>query len=210
MKSLAGQAEERITDMGKPALDLVDRAGLRSRLAARLAGLATPNAPDVTGSLERGPNGAATTIPHLTIPVAEAARGRVPHPIDIHVGARIRLRRQLLGMSQKALAEELGITFQQIQKFERGMNRIAAGRLHGAARALDVPISFFFDALPTALDGRAPPPRGLLPAEAWNEMENDTLHRRETLKLVRAYHTVPDPTLRKRILDLVRSLAPAH
>jgi transcriptional regulator with XRE-family HTH domain len=113
-------------------------------------------------------------------------------------------------MSQKALAEELGITFQQIQKFERGMNRIAAGRLHGAARALDVPISYFFDALPTALDGRATPPRGLLPAEAWNEMENDTLHSRETLKLVRAYHTVPDPTLRKRILDLVRSLAPAH
>ena len=207
MKSLGGH-EDRSVGAGHPPSDPVDRVGLRSTLASRLAELATPTAHDVAGSPERAPNGGGTTIPHIPIPAAEALREHVPHPIDIHVGARVRLRRQLLGMSQKDLAAALGITFQQVQKFERGMNRIAAGRLHDMSCALDVPISFFFDALPTALNGRATTPRGLLLAEAWNGTDNDTLHRRETLNLVRAYLTVSDPTLRRRILDLVRSLAP--
>lgn len=209
MKSLAGQAEEPITDFAKSAFDLAGRAGPRSILPARLAGLATPHAPDFAGSLEHAPNGAASTKPHQTVPDAEAANGHVRHPIDIHVGARIRLRRQLLRMSQKVLAGELGITFQQVQKFERGINRIAAGRLHDAARALDVPISFFFDALPTTLDDRARPPLGMLPpAGPWSETGKDTRRCNETLNLARAYHTVLDPAVRKQILDLVRSLAP--
>ncbi|GGJ41701.1 helix-turn-helix domain-containing protein [Neoroseomonas lacus] len=141
----------------------------------------------------------------MPILTAEALREHVPHPVDIHVGARVRLRRQLLGMSQKELAAALGISFQQVQKFERGMSRIAAGRLYDMSCALDVPISFFFDTLPAELGGRVRLPR----AEAGDEMGDNGMQRRETLNLILAFHTIPGPALRRRILDFVRSLAPA-
>lgn len=204
MKSLGDQAEDRCVGTGHPAPNPVDRADLRNALASRLAGAATPTTQDVAGST-RAPNGSGITISHLPIPAAEAGREHVSHPVDIHVGARVRLRRQLLSMSQKDLAAALGITFQQVQKFERGMNRIAAGRLHDMSRALDVPISFFFDALPAELGGRVRMPR----AGAWEQMADDMMNNRETLSLVRAYHALPGPALRARILELVRSLAPA-
>lgn len=130
-----------------------------------------------------------------------------PSPIDVHVGARVRLRRTLLGMSQEKLGEALGLTFQQIQKYERGVNRIGASRLFDLSRVLDVPISFFFDDMPDALGGS----RGLMrtgldaPQEA---SEDDTLHRRETLELVRAYYRITDPAVRKRVFDLIKSLTP--
>ena len=78
-----------------------------------------------------------------------------PSPIDTHVGARIRLRRTLLGMSQERLGEALGLTFQQVQKYERGANRVGASRLFDLSRVLDVPISFFFDDMPEALASRS-------------------------------------------------------
>src|ERR1700724_4341131 len=84
-------------------------------------------------------------------PVVKADRESRPSPIDIHVGSRIRLRRTLLGMSQERLGEALGLTFQQVQKYERGVNRVGASRLFDLSRVLDVPISFFFDDMPDSL-----------------------------------------------------------
>jgi transcriptional regulator with XRE-family HTH domain len=145
-----------------------------------------------------------------------AERGEVrehrPSPIDVHVGSRVRLRRTLLGMSQEKLGEALGLTFQQVQKYERGVNRIGASRLFDLARVLDVPVSFFFDDMPDAMGGNpAVNGRrggGLGFSEAQEGFDDDTLHRRETLELVRAYYRITDPSVRKRVFDLIKSLAP--
>jgi transcriptional regulator with XRE-family HTH domain len=137
-----------------------------------------------------------------------------PSPIDVHVGSRVRLRRTLLGMSQEKLGEALGLTFQQVQKYERGVNRIGASRLFDLARVLDVPVSFFFDDMPDAMggnqavNGRRGSTFGL--AESQEGFDDDTLHRRETLELVRAYYRITDPSVRKRVFDLIKSLAPAE
>ena len=138
-----------------------------------------------------------------------AEREHRPSPIDVHVGSRVRLRRTLLGMSQEKLGEALGLTFQQVQKYERGVNRIGASRLFDLARVLDVPIGFFFDDMPDALGGSgATARRSLGLADSQDGFEDDTLHRRETLELVRAYYRITAPEVRRRVLDLVRSLAP--
>src|ERR671927_529699 len=105
-----------------------------------------------------------------------------PHPIDIRVGARLRLRRNMLGLSQEKLGEAIGLTFQQVQKYERGANRIGASRLHEPSRVLDVPVSFFFD----DTDPVRAPAAGVFaepPAEAF---EDDPLRKPETLELVQA------------------------
>ncbi len=136
-----------------------------------------------------------------------------PSPIDVHVGGRVRLRRTLMGMSQERLGEALGLTFQQVQKYERGVNRIGASRLFDLARVLDVPIGFFFDDMPDGVGGTT---SGLTRrasagfADAQDSFEDDTLHRRETLELVRAYYRIADPAVRKRVFDLIKSLTPAE
>ena len=133
-------------------------------------------------------------------------------PIDVHVGTRVRLRRTLLGMSQEKLGEALGLTFQQIQKYERGVNRIGASRLFDLARVLDVPIGFFFDDMSAELGGNAANrARGAAFgfAEGQEGFEDDTLHRRETLELVRAYYRITDPSVRKRVFDLIKTLSPS-
>jgi transcriptional regulator with XRE-family HTH domain len=145
---------------------------------------------------------------------AASEREHRPSPIDVHVGSRVRLRRTLLGMSQEKLGEALGLTFQQVQKYERGVNRIGASRLFDLARVLDVPVSFFFDDMPDAMGanpavgGRRSGGYGL--SEAQEGFDDDTLHRRETLELVRAYYRITDPAVRKRVFDLIKSLAPAE
>ena len=116
------------------------------------------------------------------------------HPVDVHVGKRVRHRRWMLGVTQQQLAERVGIKFQQIQKYETGMNRISASRLWDIAEALDVPISFFFEGLDSA--GRA-------------EMESlpgDLMSDKEALELVRSYYAIPEPQ-RKRLFDLARVLS---
>lgn len=143
----------------------------------------------------------------------EAAESSLkPSPIDAHVGARIRLRRTLMGMSQERLGESLGLTFQQIQKYERGVNRVGASRLYDLARVLDVPISFFFDDMPEPLArtgaGEMGARRGFGFAEAQQSFTDDALNRRETLELVRAYYRITDPAVRKRVFDLIKSLVP--
>jgi transcriptional regulator with XRE-family HTH domain len=135
-----------------------------------------------------------------------------PSPIDVHVGTRIRLRRTLLGMSQERLGEALGLTFQQVQKYERGVNRVGASRLFDLSRVLDVPISFFFDDMPDNVAGRQGPamsrPGGF--ADAQTPFGNDdSLNRRETLELVRAYYRITEPAIRKRVFELIKSMGPA-
>ena len=136
---------------------------------------------------------------------------RIPRAIDVHVGSRIRLRRTLLGMSQERLGDALGLTFQQVQKYERGLNRVGASRLFDLARVLDVPISFFFDDLPDALaaPGQITSPRRFSGfAENQDPFGDDTMSRRETVELVRAYYRIADSSLRKRVLDLIKTMAP--
>lgn len=116
-----------------------------------------------------------------------------PHPVDMHVGQRLRMRRTLLGMSQEMLAERLGISFQQLQKYEKGSNRLSASRLHELARMLDVPVSFFFDELPSEGAPAIQPPA-------------DPLIKRESLELVRAYYDIPDPQVRQQLVELIRLL----
>jgi transcriptional regulator with XRE-family HTH domain len=133
-----------------------------------------------------------------------------PSPIDVHVGTRIRLRRTLLGMSQERLGEALGLTFQQVQKYERGVNRVGASRLFDLSRVLDVPISFFFDDLPDGIGG-LPGRRSAAPlAEAQEQLGDDSMNRRETLELVRAYYRIHDPMIRKKVFELIKSMAPAE
>tara|TARA_R110002073_G_scaffold231576_4_gene392645 strand:- start:2051 stop:2566 length:516 start_codon:yes stop_codon:yes gene_type:complete len=130
----------------------------------------------------------------------------VSNPVDIHVGQRLRLRRTLLGMSQEKLGDAVGLTFQQIQKYERGANRIGASRLYMFSRILDVPVAYFFEELPSQIrthEGQMQIGLSDLPQDA---LERDPMARRETLELVRAYYAVGNPKVRRRIVDLVRSL----
>ncbi|MBL4907856.1 MAG: helix-turn-helix transcriptional regulator [Sneathiella sp.] len=123
------------------------------------------------------------------------------HPVDVHVGNRVRLRRTLLGISQEKLGRELGLTFQQIQKYEKGANRVGASRLFQISQILDVPPSFFFDDMPNQLK---PALSGL--ADDPEPFEHQHLSKRETLELVRAYYKIPDEDIRKRIFDLVKAV----
>jgi len=129
-----------------------------------------------------------------------------PNPVDVHVGARVRLRRTLLGLSQEKLGEAIGLTFQQVQKYERGANRIGASRLWDLSRVLDVPVTYFFEDMED--DIAAMSPRNVTPdvVEATPDTD-DPLTKRETLELVRAYYRISSPTVRRRIYDLARALA---
>jgi transcriptional regulator with XRE-family HTH domain len=126
-----------------------------------------------------------------------------PNPVDVHVGTRIRQRRTLLGMSQEKLGDAIGLTFQQVQKYERGANRIGSSRLYHLGQILDVPVSFFFDDLGPLTTGRAPGMR----ETATERSEEDQLVKRETLEFVRAYYRITDPRARKAIFELTKAIA---
>ena len=119
------------------------------------------------------------------------------HPVDVHVGKRVRHRRWMVGMTQQQLAERVGIKFQQIQKYETGMNRISASRLWDISEALGVPVSFFFDGLGEAANG----------AEH-SSLPGDILADKEALELVRSYYAIPE-TQRRRLFELARVLSAA-
>ncbi len=127
-----------------------------------------------------------------------------PHPVDIYVGSRVRLCRTLKGLSQQKLAQALGLTFQQVQKYERGANRIGASRLFELSRILDVPPSFFFDGAPEE-NAEAQPAAGLSEAEQ-TPFDSERLFRREILEFVRAYDKISDPAVRKRLFELVKAI----
>lgn len=130
------------------------------------------------------------------------------NPIDVHVGSRVRLRRTLLGMSQEKLGAAIGLTFQQVQKYERGANRIGASRLYQLSGVLDVPVSFFFDDMPAAaaaarIDDDSDDASDALSGA---EFDRDPMAKRETLELVRAYYKITDPAVRKRLFELTKSV----
>ena len=131
-----------------------------------------------------------------------------PNPIDVHVGTRVRLRRTLLGMSQEKLGDALGLTFQQVQKYERGANHIGASRLYDLSRVLDVPVSFFFDDIKAETVEAAKGEPGLREPTKGG-YDPDPMMRRETLELVRAYYRIPDTQIRRRLFDLTKAIANA-
>jgi len=136
------------------------------------------------------------------------------HAVDVHVGKRLRQRRSLLGMSQTELAGSVALTFQQIQKYERGSNRMGSSRLFEFAKVLDVPVSYFFDEMPAnALAGRPMSGRGRKGfGEAGTpiEQEKDPLIKRETLELVRAYYKIRAAGVRQGIAKMVKALSAAE
>ena len=138
------------------------------------------------------------------------ARAGAPDPIDIHVGRRVKLRRTLLRISQEQLAGDIGVTFQQVQKYESGHNRVSASRLYDISRVLDCPISYFFEDIGDEVTtGRATPePRtgeGLSDAQAG--FDDDPMQRTETLELVRAYWRLHSGDLRSNVLDLLVNMS---
>ncbi len=131
--------------------------------------------------------------------------------VDVHIGGRVRMRRTLLGMSQEKLADALGITFQQVQKYERGVNRVGASRLYDLSRILDVPISFFYEGA-GVFESSKPNKKSRLklvgvanPKSSYQAEES--FGDREILELVRAFKSIQSPDMRKSVLDMIRSLA---
>jgi len=120
------------------------------------------------------------------------------HPVDVHVGKRVRHRRWMVGMTQQQLGEAVGIKFQQIQKYETGMNRVSASRLWDIANVMEVPISFFFEGLEGDAAG----------GETATNMQGDLLKDKEALELVRSYYAIPE-NQRRRLFDLARVLSDA-
>jgi transcriptional regulator with XRE-family HTH domain len=137
-------------------------------------------------------------------PENEERGSRRANPIDVHVGGRVRLRRMLLGMSQEKLGEHLGLTFQQIQKYEKGINRIGASRLFDLSQVLAVPVQFFYDELAVGGAGSGAGGFAERPAESYAA---EFLGSREGLELNKAFARVTDPRVRRSIVDLVRAFA---
>ncbi|MEI8145091.1 MAG: helix-turn-helix transcriptional regulator [Alphaproteobacteria bacterium] len=128
---------------------------------------------------------------------------KIPNPIDKHVGSRVRMRRMMLGMSQEKLGERLGLTFQQVQKYEKGTNRIGASRLQQISAILSVPVSFFFEGAPS---GEPAPEGGFRESQAASYVA-DFLSTSEGLALNRAFIRIRDTKVRRKIVDLVRAVA---
>ncbi len=147
------------------------------------------------------------------MPKGSEKRGSTAYnPIDVHVGARLRARRTLLGMSQTALGDAIGISFQQLQKNEGGSNRISASRLYELSKILDVDIGYFFDEMDRAIKSESPA-RLSRQKSKWLPRKppksEDPLHKRETLELVRAYYRITDPEIRGHVRKLIQTTASA-
>ncbi len=132
----------------------------------------------------------------------------IPSPVDVHVGARLRQRRTLLGMTQTKVGESIGVSFQQMQKYERGANRISSSRLYDLSGMLEVPIEYFFGDMPTAVAASSPTLKGGRAKEP-PSYEPDPMHKRETLELVRAYYKIEDANVRNRLRELTKALGAA-
>lgn len=127
---------------------------------------------------------------------------KAPNPIDRHVGSRVRMRRIMLGLSQEKLGEALGLTFQQVQKYEKGINRIGASRLQQLAEVLQVPVGFFFEAPAPGIPPAAPGEQ-----QAGADFVSEFLATADGLALAKAFTTISRPKLRRRIVDLVEEIA---
>ena len=131
-----------------------------------------------------------------TVAVSEISRGDGPHPVDLHVGVRIRMRRKEMGVSQERLADSLGITFQQVQKYERGANRVSASKLWEIASALKTPVAYFYDGLGDreAVTGQ-------------RDAAQEFLLSTEGIELMAAFPRIVGPAIRRKIVELVRVVA---
>ena len=127
---------------------------------------------------------------------------KAPNPIDKHVGSRVRMRRMMLGMSQEKLGDALGLTFQQVQKYEKGANRIGASRLQQISLILQVSVSFFFEGAPSPAGSAT----GLEEASA-PDYVTDFLATTDGLALAKAFMRMPNSKLRRRIVELVQEMA---
>ena len=126
----------------------------------------------------------------------------IPNPVDVHVGARVRQRRTLLGMTQTKVGDAIGVSFQQMQKYERGANRMGSSRLYDLSGLLDVPIEYFFGDMPTAVATSSPTLVGGR-AKKPPSYEPDPMTTRETMMLVRAYYKIENADVRKRVYQLI-------
>ena len=141
-------------------------------------------------------------------------RGRLsdgaPNPIDVHVGSQLKLRRILLGLSQERLAEELGITFQQVQKYEKGLNRIGASRLWDLAQVLGVSVDYFYENLDENTQNKSPRKisNHLLLSDNIKEFDMSILLNKDIRDLINAYMQISDPKVAKNVLNLVVSMVP--
>jgi transcriptional regulator with XRE-family HTH domain len=129
----------------------------------------------------------------------------IPNPVDVHVGARLRQRRTLLGMNQTKLGSSIGLTFQQVQKYEKGTNRISASRLYDLSGMLEVPIEYFFGDMPAAVAASSPTLKGGRAKEP-PSYEPDPTHKQETMEFVRAYYKITDPEIRKHLFAMTKTL----
>ena len=127
----------------------------------------------------------------------------MPHPVDVHVGKQLRLRRTILGLSQEVIGNAIGVTFQQVQKYERGVNRMGASRLFDFAKYLTIPVSYFFEGL--EIKEKLFDFKGV--AEEQAPFEEEKMSSRETMEMMRAYYRITDINVRRRVFELVKSLA---
>ncbi len=132
-----------------------------------------------------------------------------PHPVDVRVGARVQQRRVLLGMTQTDLGDAIGLTFQQVQKYERGTNRISASRLLALTRVLNVSIEYFFEGMPTAVAAISPTTKRRGKAKKLPRHAPDLMVKRETLEFVRAYYKIEDAGVRKGVYQLTKAMGAA-
>jgi transcriptional regulator with XRE-family HTH domain len=134
--------------------------------------------------------------------IKDAAPKKAPNPVDVHVGSRVRMRRKMLAMSQGKLARALGLTFQQVQKYEKGMNRIGGSRLHQMSHILQVPVAFFFEDAPGTSSAFKSNEAALMPGHV-----DDFVSSSEGLRLIGAFKRIESVTLRRRIASLVQEIA---
>jgi len=146
----------------------------------------------------------------------KSIRGRIddnePNPVDVHVGKRIRLRRTVLHITQQQMADMLGLTFQQVQKYEKGMNRVGASRLWDISKVLEVPMSFFFEDMDNKIALKSPmmlnsKNEKSFCVEESHPFDEDPMKRAETMELVRAYYRIPNRKIAKKMFDLIISLS---
>lgn len=135
-------------------------------------------------------------------------KARQAHPVDVHVGGRVRLRRVFLGYSQEKLANALGLTFQQIQKYERGANRISASKLYELSRILSVPVTYFFEGVESEGEAGSAngPASGAAASAGIHSSDPDFTNQRETLQLISSYYRIPDSKVRAEVLSLLKTL----
>jgi len=131
---------------------------------------------------------------------------RQPSPVDVHVGAQVRQRRVMQGMTQTDLGDALGLTFQQVQKYEKGVNRVGSSRLFKLSQVLDVPIGYFFEDMPPEVAASPLPAKGRGKAKEPISHDPALMAKQETLELVRAYYKIENANVRKRVYDLIKGV----